>query len=382
MTDADLEQLFHDAAMAGEGARPVPIDVLSRVAAARRHRSRATAMAFVLPVLLAAGLLVVAQYGDRGVDAVASRDDRAVCTAPAPPEPPARPSQSGSPAPGGNPGMAVVELTVDANCLRLAVGEELLLRVTADGDTATPGIVGTLIDGATSARTASCARGSEQPAAPRAGRTTEVLRHVYAHPGVDRIRISAATQCSPFRGGDSVELTIEVVGESDPSATPRPTPPPPCSEEALNAGDLRPAAVYEAVLKHFLTVVGAGDHPRLYVTNHAVVPVGGQDSGSTAAFSGPLLNCLRAGGSGFPPLVSVDGFDDPDIPREGPGIARLTDGRLIELSAVDAEGPETAEVFVSINGGGGFGLRGQTLRVVRGVDGRWSVDRVLGEVIA
>ena len=54
----------------------------------------------------------------------------------------------------------------------------------------------------------------------------------------------------------------------------------------------------------------------------------------------------------------------------------------VEVSGLPEELPDTVEVFMSINGGGGFDYVNQTVRMVRSATGTWTVDQVLRSGIA
>ena len=158
----------------------------------------------------------------------------------------------------------------------------------------------------------------------------------------------------------------------------------PCSATALGAADRRRLLIYTAVLGSFLDARPDPDRPRRYLVERPV-------EATTAAiavpghFSAALLDCLRTGSDDLPAMRPVAGLRDPQLPSRG-GRRRslkpqLTDGRLVSLSSIAATDAETVKVFVSLDSGGGDGYEGQRVRVSRDAQGRWSVTRVLLDVI-
>jgi hypothetical protein len=189
----------------------------------------------------------------------------------------------------------------------------------------------------------------------------------------------------PVRRISSVVLAaaVAVVSLLAAGCAPGPTvaaadrPVPHACGPATDAATARTVDVYVAVLQRLMaTAERSGLPPTQYVVDHAVpgnaemlpsptVP----QSTSTAPFAGSVKRCLAS--VRFPnllPIRLVSGFDDPQVAKASRGgpLPVVTNGRVVTLAGVPAQGDRVA-VAASSSGGGGTDAFGGVYIVVRQV---------------
>jgi hypothetical protein len=144
---------------------------------------------------------------------------------------------------------------------------------------------------------------------------------------------------------------------------------------ATDAATARTVDVYVAVLQRLMAIAErSGLPPTQYVVDHAV-PGNAEmlpsptvlQSTSTAPFAGSVKRCLAS--ARFPnllPIRLVSGFDDPKVAkvRRGGPLPVVTDGRVVTLAGVPAQGDRVA-VAASSSGGGGLDAFGGVYIVAR-----------------
>ncbi len=272
--------------------------VRGTVRARQRRRTVAVATAAVLVAALG-GTAVLATDRDRVqrlTVAQASPSPAAEdCPASAPPPKPRPMLKAAVDADGIGPRDSVVTVDLDANCTTIRVGQELLVRATAQGDSATPALDSQLIGGLGSATIVDCVKGDPVPVPVEPGTTTTVLRHVYSEPGTDRVVVRAGLSCGYYRGAAMAELAIRILpaeGEPSPSVEP--------SVRASPSPDAGPTSPSEAS-----DPPSGSQDIRISVTGRPEQPVAGQEW---------LLDIVVTGFADREPFVQGPHFDD-----EGPG---------------------------------------------------------------
>lgn len=221
------------------GQQPVVDDWPGRVRQAvreRRRRQRALTGVVTVALLAIGGSAVVYAGGPPAAERLIGAPVPSTISSPAHPAddicepmpPPARavPIPSRAAEPGDRTNTVVVDLA--ANCTVIRVGQELLLRVGLTGDAALPRISAATIGGTTQTSLIDCAF-PHPLAAPRVRTADSVLRHRYAEPGTDRIRVVADSGCTGYEGQGEAELSITVLpaaAPAEPSPTAEPTPVP------------------------------------------------------------------------------------------------------------------------------------------------------------